>query len=101
VRIIPRLFGGWDFTDDDTGDLVAEGYRRGVPMGSDLAPRPRDAKAPTLLVHAAKDATGANLDRTQIIKCWTRRGMLFEKVYDVAAPTPPAASWPRSAAPWM
>lgn len=28
---------------------------------------------------------GANLDRIQIVKCWTMRGMLFEKVYDVAA----------------
>ena len=54
-------------------------------MGSELAARPRDAKASTLLVHAAKDAAGANLDRIQVVKCWTRRGMLFEKIYDVAA----------------
>jgi hypothetical protein len=85
VRIVPRLFAGWDFTDDDTRDLAAAGYSRGVPMGSELPARPRDAKAPTLLVHAAKDATGANLDRIQVVKCWTHRGMLFEKIYDVAA----------------
>jgi hypothetical protein len=54
-------------------------------MGSELPSRSRDAKAPTLLVHAAKDAAGANLDRIQVVKCWTRRGMLFEKIYDVAA----------------
>jgi hypothetical protein len=85
TRIVPRLFAGWDFTDDDTRDLVGAGYARGVPMGGELASRPRDAKAPTLLVHAAKDAMGANLDRIQIVKCWTLRGMLFEKVIDVAA----------------
>ena len=85
VRIVPRLFAGWDFTDDDTRDLAAAGYSRGVPMGSELPSRSRDAKAPTLLVHAAKDAAGANLDRIQVVKCWTRRGMLFEKIYDVAA----------------
>ena len=43
------------------------------------------AAAPTFLAYAAKDALGANLDRIQIVKCWTTRGMLFEKVYDVAA----------------
>jgi hypothetical protein len=85
TRIVPRLFGGWDFTDDDARDLVHAGYARGVPMGDELASRPRDAKAPTLLVHAAKDAMGANLDRIQIVKCWTTRGMLFEKIFDVAA----------------
>ena len=85
VRIVPRVFAGWDFTDDDLRELTSAGYARGVPMGSELATRPRDAKAPTLLVHAAKDAAGANLDRVQVIKCWTHRGMLFEKIFDVAA----------------
>ena len=54
-------------------------------MGSELPARPDDAAAPTFLAYAAKDALGANLDRIQIVKCWTDRGMLFEKVYDVAA----------------
>jgi len=58
VRTVPRLFGAWDFTEDDLRDLTAAGYSRGVPMGGELPARPRDAKAPTLLVHAAKDATG-------------------------------------------
>ena len=54
-------------------------------MGSELPPRPDNAAGPTFLAYAAKDALGANLDRIQIIKCWTARGMLLEKVYDVAA----------------
>ena len=45
----------------------------------------RRAPAPTLLVHAAKDALGANLDRIQVVKCWTARGILFEKVFEAAA----------------
>ena len=85
VRLAPRLFGGWDLGDADVRDLAAAGYRKGVPMGAELPARPDDAAAPTFLAYAAKDALGANLDRIQIVKCWTTRGMLFEKVYDVAA----------------
>ena len=85
VRLAPRLFGGWDLGAADLRDLAAAGYRRGVPMGSELPARPDAAAAPTFLAYAAKDALGANLDRIQIVKCWTARGMLFEKVYDVAA----------------
>jgi hypothetical protein len=32
------FFAGWDFTEADlNGDYVSKGYRRGVPMGGDLA----------------------------------------------------------------
>ena len=104
VRLMPRLFGGWDLTGADVGDLAGAGYRKGVPMGAELPARPGGAAAPTFLAHAAKDAIGANLDRIQIIKCWTTRGMLFEKVFDVAAssgraPDPRTGSLPRSATP--
>jgi hypothetical protein len=85
VRLVPRLFGGWDFGAADLSDFAAAGYRRGVPMGAELPARPDGAAGPTFLAYAAKDALGANLDRIQIVKCWTARGMLFEKVYDVAA----------------
>ena len=85
VRLAPRLFGGWDLGAADVRDLAEAGYRKGVPMGSELPARPDDAAGPTFLAYAAKDALGANLDRIQIVKCWTTRGMLFEKVYDVAA----------------
>ena len=85
VRLMPRLFGGWDLGGADAGDLAAAGYRKGVPMGSELPGRPATAAGPTFLAYAAKDALGANLDRLQIVKCWTERGMLFDKVYDVGA----------------
>ena len=85
VRLIPRLFGGWDFAEADASDVAEAGYRKGVPMGAELPARPANTSGPTLLVHAAKDAIGANLDRIQIVKCWTTRGMPFEKVIDVAA----------------
>jgi len=85
VRLMPRLFGGWDLADADVRNLAAAGYRKGVPMGSELPARPAGAAAPAFLAYAAKDALGANLDRIQIVKCWTDRGMLFDKVYDVAA----------------
>jgi hypothetical protein len=85
TRLAPRLFGGWDLGDTDLGDLTDAGYGEGVPMGAELPPRPSDAAGPTFLVHAAKDALGANLDRIQVVKCWTARGQLFEKVFDVAA----------------
>jgi len=78
-----RMFGGWDYTDDalKSRDWIANAYKGGVPMGSDLPPL--KAKAPTFIVWAAKDPTAANLDRIQIVKGWTRNGQSFEHVYDV------------------
>ena len=85
-RMLVRLFGGYDFTAEDTQSrLPAEaGYTKGVPMGGDLSNAPA-GKSPTFLVAAVKDPYGGNLDRIQIIKGWMdSRGELFEKVYDVA-----------------
>ncbi len=84
-RIQVRLFGGWGFIAGETAqnDFVAIGYRKGVPMGSDLTARPAQVEAPTFLVWAMKDANNANLDRIQIIKGWSRLGQSFETVYDV------------------
>jgi uncharacterized protein DUF3604 len=31
-----------------------------------------------------KEADGANLDRLQVIKGWTKDGKTFEEIYDVA-----------------
>lgn len=85
-RIAVRLFGGFGFqpTDARATDIAAIGYRRGVPMGGDLAAAPK-GKAPSFLVHAAKDPESGNLDRIQIIKGWVdARGERHEKVFDVA-----------------
>ncbi|MEE8397544.1 MAG: DUF3604 domain-containing protein [Desulfobacterales bacterium] len=85
-RMTVRFFGGWDFSREDavSNDLVDTGYKRGVPMGSDLTRAPA-GKAPTFLIRAVKDPDGANLDRMQIIKGWrSADGKLHENVYDVA-----------------
>jgi len=85
-RMVVRMFGGFDFVEEDAKrhDIAAIGYAKGVPMGGDLAKAPK-GKAPTLLVSALKDANGANLDRIQIVKGWLdANGELHEKIYDVA-----------------
>jgi len=81
-----RLFGGWDFTEEDahTRRPAITGYEKGVPMGGELSAAP-EGKAPTFLVAALKDAIGANLDRYQIVKGWMdAEGELHETVYNVA-----------------
>lgn len=85
VRLRPRFFGGWNFTPDLLKDKnwVKTAYREGVPMGSDL-PKAPAGKAPTLVVAALKDPPGANLDRIQVIKGWTKGGQTFDRIYDVA-----------------
>jgi hypothetical protein len=84
-RMLVRFFGGWDFTKADVQSRLpgAIGYRKGVPMGSDL-PKAPAGKAPTFLVAALKDPLSGNLDRVQIVKGWLDgRGDLHEQVYDV------------------
>jgi len=85
-RISVRFFGGWNFSGQDVyrPDYAAIGYRKGVPMGSDLGSAP-DRKSPQFLVVASKDPLGANLDRIQIVKGWLDiNGSLHEKIYDIA-----------------
>lgn len=84
-RMQVRFFGGWDFNKKDIqkANYVSLGYQKGVPMGGDMVSN-KNKKAPTFMVHAAKDPKGANLDRVQIIKGWTKGGKTFEKIYDVA-----------------
>jgi len=87
TRIIVRLFGGWDYEQDEVfrPDAVAIGYRKGVPMGGDLAEQPADKAAPVFMVGAVKDPWSGNLDRVQIIKGWIDSdGERQERVYDVA-----------------
>ena len=83
-RMTVRFFGGWDFSDADTGaGLVKAGYGRGVPMGGDLSAK-AGAGAPSFLIAAMKDPEGANLDRVQVVKSWLGAdGKTDEKIYDV------------------
>jgi hypothetical protein len=86
-RMAVRMFGGWDFTDQDLNsrEPAFAGYTKGSPMGSDLRTMPKDAKAPSFMVYALRDPIGANLDRIQIVKGWLdKKGSTHEKVYDVA-----------------
>ena len=85
TRITVRVFGGWDFVEEDVQrpDFAGDGYTRGVPMGGDLLTAP-EGKAPAFLIRALRDPDGANLDRIQIIKGWLDAdGKTHEKVYDV------------------
>ncbi len=86
TRIRVRVFGGWDFEADEVmrPDFVAQGYRRGAPMGGDLGIAP-DGKTPSFMIRALQDPDGATLDRIQIIKGWLDdKGETHERIYDVA-----------------
>ncbi|MGB5276328.1 MAG: DUF3604 domain-containing protein [Gammaproteobacteria bacterium] len=86
-RMAVRFFGGWAFTEQDINNRqpAFTGYQKGVPMGGDLSGKPDNAKAPSFMVFALRDAIGANLDRIQIIKGWLDdKGNTHEKVYNVA-----------------
>lgn len=83
-RISVRLFGSFDFTEDDarSAQLAATGYHKGVPMGGELGAGPR-GQSPTFLVAAMKDPHSGNLDRIQIVKGWLDdSGKAQEHVYD-------------------
>ena len=85
-RMSVRMFGGWDFTEQDLNSRMPAvvGYTKGSPMGGDLRVMPKDAKAPSFMVYALRDPVGANLDRIQIVKGWLdNKGNTQEKVYDV------------------
>jgi hypothetical protein len=85
-RISLRVFGGFSFDPDDAEaiDIASVGYEKGLPMGSDLTQAPRGT-APGLLIHAARDPVGANLDRIQVIKGWLDdNNEAQQEVYDVA-----------------
>ena len=85
-RIQARLFGGWSYSSAilKNPNWVKVAYDGGAPMGSDLPAKPAKAKAPSFIVQAVKDPNGANLDRIQIIKGWSKNGQTFEKIYDAA-----------------
>jgi uncharacterized protein DUF3604 len=86
-RMSVRLFGGWDYTQQDMNSRIPAviGYEKGTPMGGDLRVMPEGAKAPNFMVFALRDPIGANLDRIQIIKGWLDAdGTTKEMVYDVS-----------------
>ena len=86
TRIRVRVFAGWDFKADEVNraDFVAQGYRRGVPMGGELSAS-ENGNAPNFMIRAIRDPDGANLDRIQMIKGWLdTSGETHERVYDVA-----------------
>jgi hypothetical protein len=82
-RMKVRAFAGQGFASsyDSYEKLVKDGYAKGVPMGGDY----KGDKAPQILVWAAKDPIGPNLDRIQIIKGWVEDGELKDTVYNVVA----------------
>jgi len=82
-RIAVRVFGGAGIKpgDEHRSDIAAVGRAGGVPMGGELESL---TSAPSFLIHAAKDPKGANLDRVQMVKGWTKDGATFERVYNVA-----------------
>ena len=86
-RMTVRMFGGWQFTENDMKTRLPGqvGYTKGVPMGGKLNLAPGEGDAPSFLVAAAKDPYSGNLDRIQIVKGWLdSNGESHEKVFDVA-----------------
>ena len=81
-RIQVRFFGGFDFGDfaPGVGDWVKSAYKTGTPMGGALGTA--QGRRPVFVVWAAKDPNGANLDRVQIIKVWSKGGVSHEQIFD-------------------
>ncbi|GAB5459134.1 MAG: DUF3604 domain-containing protein [Henriciella sp.] len=86
TRIKPRLFAGWNFSDDACAleDQAAHGYENGVSMGGDLNVGPLGA-APKIFATALRDSEAAPLQQLQVIKGWVDgNGQSQYKVFEVA-----------------
>jgi len=82
-RMQLRFFASFDYEKDilNSKDWINKAYDSGTPMGGDLI---GNGQSPTLIVHAIKDAEGANLDRIQIIKAWVdKNGTPHEKIHNI------------------
>ncbi|MCX2975421.1 DUF3604 domain-containing protein [Halieaceae bacterium IMCC8485] len=85
TRIQVRFFGGFDFDGDahQRNNFIKQGYRKGVPMGGELAAA-ADGQSPTFIVAALRDPQNAPLQKLQVIKGWVENGEARSAVYDVA-----------------
>jgi len=82
-RIKVRFFAGYGFDENllSRSDIVSAAYQTGVAMGTNLIAE--TGKVPKFLIWATQDASGAPLQRAQIIKGYEKDGETFEQVYDV------------------
>ena len=80
-----RFFGGFGLGQVQVGadNWVEAAYKVGAPMGGSLS-RTANAGPPSFAVWALKDPNGANLDRAQIVKVWSKGGVSHEEIFDVA-----------------
>lgn len=83
-RIAPRLFVGADLPEDICQrNLAAEGYARGVPMGSVI--KERLPASPLFAAAVTADPASGLLQRVQVVKVWhDGAGAFHQAVYDVA-----------------
>ncbi len=84
-RVVVRMFGGWDYASAicEEGDLAAQGYAGGVPMGGTLAPQ-TGSGGPQLVIAAKQDPMGAPLQRIQVVKGWLDGEAYETRIYEVA-----------------
>jgi hypothetical protein len=83
TRIEPRFFAGRYSADIcEANNWLAQAYKTGTPMGSQLAPQSEPFQ---LLVQAKRDALSNPLERIQLIKGWIdAEGQKHSKVIDLA-----------------
>lgn len=79
-----RFFAGFELAPGLVGDEdnIAQLYRVGVPMGSDLLAQ--GTKVPSFFLWASRDVDSGSLQRMQVIKGWVADGKTHEQIYDVA-----------------
>ncbi|MEH6519516.1 MAG: DUF3604 domain-containing protein [Halioglobus sp.] len=93
-RITLRTFGGWDFDETMCGSrqFLEQGYRDGVPMGSDLPPRPEGDSSPVFAISALASPEGGELQQIQVVKGWVEDGRTHEAVVSVVGSADNGAS---------